>query len=88
MKIKKNTYLHFLELAVLPLVHRDGSHEAEVHAEAAVFSRALEADPDAVRHRHPLRRVRVALEAVLKFGGIFKQLIEKIGIPKFGIRII
>ena len=59
-------HLHLVELRVLPLVHGDGAHEGEVDAEAAVLPAALQADPDAVGHGHPLRVVGAALEAPLK----------------------
>ena len=72
-------HLHLVELRVLPLVHGDGAHEGEVDAEAAVLPAALQADPDAVGHRHPLRVVGAALEAPLKCENI-AHMYEQISI--------
>ena len=61
-------HLHLLQLDVLPLVHRHGPHEGQMHTETAVLARALETDPDAVRHRDPLGVVGATFEAFLQRG--------------------
>ncbi len=65
LRLGVSSHLHLVQLGLFPLVHGDGPHEAEVDAEAAVLAGALQADPDAVGHGHPLRVVRAALEATL-----------------------
>ena len=58
--------LHLSELVVAPAVHLHGANKAQVHAEAAVLARAVQAEERPVRHRRPLR-VRVAtVEAFLQ----------------------
>lgn len=58
--------LHLGHLGVLPLVHGHGADEGEVDAQTAVLARALQTDPDAVRHGDPLGIVGPTLEAALK----------------------
>lgn len=60
--------LHLLQLNVLPLVHRNGTHEGQVHSQAPVLPTALQTDPYAVRDRDPLGVVGSALEASLERG--------------------
>lgn len=55
-------HFHLLELDVFPLVERDRTHEAQVHAQTAVFARTLEADEYAIGHAHPLRIMGSAFE--------------------------
>lgn len=59
-------HLHLLQLRVLPLVHGDRPHEAQMHAEAPMLARALQAYPNAIGHRGPLRVEGVALETRLQ----------------------
>lgn len=59
--------LHVPELFPCPVgVELRGSHEREVHAEAAVHGRAVQADEHSVRHRRPRRVLRVAVETYLR----------------------
>ena len=59
-------HFHLLELNVLPFVHGGRSYEAQMNAKATMLARTLQADKDAIRDAHPLRRMSIALEARLK----------------------
>jgi len=47
--------LHFCQFAFLPLVHRHTPDKGQVDSKAPMFSWALQADPDPVGDRDPLR---------------------------------
>ena len=54
---------HLFYFYILPLVHGDGSDEAQVDAEPSMLSRTFQADPHAVGDADPLRVEPAALEA-------------------------
>lgn len=60
------TSLHLFQLQILPLVHGDTADEGQVHSQATVLAAALQTDPDAIGHRHPLGVVGTTLEAFLR----------------------
>lgn len=59
--------LHVSELLPCPVgVKLRGAHEGEVHTEAAVHRRTIQANEYTVRHRRPRRILRVAIETYLR----------------------
>lgn len=60
-----STDFHFFEFEVFPLVHRYGTDEGQVYAEASVLSGTLKTYPYAIRYRNPLGIVSTTLEAFL-----------------------
>ena len=58
---------HHRELRRRPSVHRGGAHERDVHAQAAVHARTVQAQEDAVLDGAPVRVGRGAIGARLRF---------------------
>lgn len=71
--------LHVTQLLPRPVgVELCGAHEREVHAQAAVHRRAVQADEHSVRHRRPRRVLRVAVETYLRQTDYVKTITYKI----------